>query len=496
MEREEAKRAFGSGELHLDLLSLDEKADLKMGNHLVNNLYTAIKAGQLYDPDNEGFSTKIDTLMGTLTALFKTEDSVSLEVYMHCLFFNRVKIRTEFQSYVHTKFIIETLKKRNAEGVFFAPDLTKEELSRFIQLLATAEQHGEISFEEFQDQLFAKGIVHIAIHEFSAATKRSAEERLMGIRRLAKRVFFQSIYNLKGVMFRGKTERRISIRRVRRLVQSIVDLIAEDESYLIGLTTMKNYDAYILNHSANVCILSVALGQRIGLEKDALKELGLAGLFHDLGKTALPSELLSSDPPGAGDERVLVGRHPQYGVEMLMEMKGLGELPVRAMKAILEHHLKFDLSGYPILSERKELDLFTRILAIANHFDRATTPHASQPQPATPDRVLIGMLERGGRDFDPVLVKLFVNAVGFYPIGSLVLLDSGELAVVVQAHADPAFLDRPIVKLIGNGYGVYGDGETVDLTEVHPKTDRYARTILKCLDPQKYNVNVFKLVAQ
>ncbi|MFQ6091451.1 MAG: HD-GYP domain-containing protein [bacterium] len=484
------------GGLQLGLLTLDEKADLKKGNRLINHLYTAIKAGQLYDPNNEGFSSQIDKLMDTLTTFFKTEDIVSLEVYMHCLFFNRVKIKTEFQNYIHTKFVIEVLKRRSTEGVFFRPGLTKKELSGFIRLLARRDRQEGISFEDFQEQLFAQNIVNISIHKFSAATKRSAEERLRGIRRQAKRTFFECIYNLKGIMFKGKSDQRICARRVMRLVQSIVDLIAEDESYLIGLTTMKHYDRYILNHSVNVCILSVVLGQRVGLEKDALRELGLAGLFHDLGKTCLPAEILSKGSPLNEDERALVERHPQYGVEMVMEMKSLGELPVRAMKAILEHHLRFNLSGYPDLSKREELDLFSRIVAIAEHFDVATTPQPFRPQTETADRVLIGMIERGGEEFDPILVKLFVNAVGVYPIGTLVGLDTGELAVVVQIHADPAFLDRPTVKLISDRSGAEIEGEAVDLREVNPRTGTHLRTIVKCLDPRKYGVNVFKVVAQ
>ena len=495
MDVETVHRKSESGKLHLDLLDFDEKSNLNNGNLLINYLHTSVKARKLYDSDNEGFQKQINKLMDTFTSLFQNEDVVSLEVYMHCLFFNRVKIKTEFQNYMHTKFIIDALKKRGTEGVFFNSGLTKEELSLFIHLLAH-EERPHLSFEEFQNQLGIRNIEHIIIHKFSAATKRSAEERLMGIRRQAKRTFFESIYNLHGIMFKGKSEQRISARRVKRLVQSVADLIAEDESYLIGLTTMKHYDKYILNHSVNVCILSVALGQRVGLEKDSLRELGLAALFHDLGKIPHYSEIHSKNTLTVEKEAELTERHPQYGVEMLMEMKSLGELPVRAMKAILEHHLKYDLSGYPSLSPRVELDLFSRIIAIADHFDTATTPQSSQPHPETPDRVLLDMIEKSGIDFDPFLVKLFVNAVGFYPIGSLVVLDSGELAVVVQTHGNQAFLDRPIVKVIADKYGAEMKGVSVDLSEKDPETDTYVRTIVRCLDPHKFNVNVFRAIAQ
>jgi HD-GYP domain-containing protein (c-di-GMP phosphodiesterase class II) len=495
MEAETVQRKSGSGRLHLDLLETDEKTNLKDGNLLISHLHSSVKARKLYDSDNEGFQKQVNKLMDTFTSLFQTEDYVSLEVYMHSLFFNRVKIKTEFQNYMHTKFIIEALKRRDTEGIFFDHALTKEELGSFIHLL-THEEGGAIIFEEFQKQLDLQNIKHITIHKFSAATKRSADERLMGIRRQAKRTFFESIYNLNGIMFKGRSEQRISARRVKRLVQSIADLIAEDESYLIGLTTMKHYDKFILNHSVNVCILAVALGQRVGLEKGALRELGLAALFHDLGKIPHYSEIYSKDTLSSEEEAELVEKHPQYGVEMLMEMKGLRELPVRAMKSILEHHVKYDMTGYPNLSPRGGLDLFSRIIAIVDYFDVATTPQPSPPHPETPDRVLLDMIAKSGTDFDPDLVKLFIKVVGFFPIGSLVVLNSGELAVVVQTHANPVFLDRPIVKVIAAKDGSEIKGKRVDLSEKNPVTDTYSYTIVKCLDPQKFKVNVFRAIAQ
>ena len=495
MKTEAVQRKSRLGNLHLDLLDTDEKVNLKNGNLLISHLHSSVKARKLYDSDNEGFQKQINKLMDTFASVFQTEDYVSLEVYMHSLFFNRVKIKTEFQNYMHTKFIIEALKRRETEGIFFDRGLTKEELDSFIYMF-THEEGSTLIFEEFQKQLDLQNIKHITIHKFSAATKRTAEERLMGIRRQAKRTFFKSIYNLNGIMFKGKSEQRISARRVKRLVQSIADLIAEDESYLIGLTTMKHYDKFILNHSVNVCILAVALGQRVGLEKDALRELGLAALFHDLGKIPHYSEIYSKDALSSEEKTELIEKHPQYGVEMLMEMKSLGELPVRAMKSILEHHLKYDMSGYPDLSPRRELDLFSKIIAIVDYFDVATTPQPSQPHTETPDRVLLDMIEKSGTDFDPILVKLFIKAVGFYPIGSLVVLDSGELAVVAQTHKNPMFLDRPVVRVIADKYGSEIRKKRVDLSEKNPVTDTYSYTIVRCLDPKKFNVNVFQAIAQ
>lgn len=496
MDSSEGQTTKKTGRLDLDHLSRDETVNIKTGNQLINYVHFSVKAARLYDENNEGFTSQIDKLMNTFESLFDKDDTISLEIYMSYLFFNRVKIKSEFKNYIHVRFIIDTLKKRNTEGLTFSPALTRTEISSFIRLLAQNDKQEEILFEDFQDQILTLNIDNISAQKFSETTKKAAEERLVGIRRQAKRVFFESMYNLKGIMHQGKSHPRTGARRIQRLAQSIVDLIAEDEPYLIGLTTMKHYDKYILNHSVNVCVLSVALGQRVGLEKNALKELGLAGLFHDIGKIPQASDVISDDELSDDDEKKLLECHPQYGVEMMMQMKGLGELPVRAMKAILEHHLNFDVSGYPTLSERKKPDLFSRIIAIADHFDVETTPNPSYSEPKTPDQVLLEMMEGRDKAFDPILLELFVNVIGVYPIGSLVALDTGEVGVVVQPHMDPKLSCRPTVKLICDGNGQTKREEMVDLTEMDSKTRKYSRTIVKCLDPWKYNIDVSKIIAQ
>src|SRR5512136_2346556 len=100
-----AKSIHEGGSLRLDNMVKEERTILRKGNALISHLYTAIKAGQLYDPNNEGYASQVKALMSTLVDLFRCEKAVSLEVYMHCLFFNRVKIKTEFQNYLHTRCI-------------------------------------------------------------------------------------------------------------------------------------------------------------------------------------------------------------------------------------------------------------------------------------------------------------------------------------------------------------------------------------------------------
>ena len=130
-------------------------------------------------------------------------------------------------------------------------------------------------------------------------------------------------------------------------MQGIVDQILNEETSLIGLTTIRDYDEYTFTHSVNVCIFSVALGKRLGLSKLQLYDLGMAALFHDIGKSRVPQDVLNKTSGLTDDEWRMIAAHPWLGVLALFQVRGAQELPYRSMVVAHEHHMKLDLTGYP-----------------------------------------------------------------------------------------------------------------------------------------------------
>jgi HD-GYP domain-containing protein (c-di-GMP phosphodiesterase class II) len=265
----------------------------------------------------------------------------------------------------------------------------------------------------------------------------------------------------------------------------------EDESILLGLTTIKNYDEYTYNHSVNVSIYSLAIGRRLGFSKETLTELGMTALFHDVGKSKIPKEVLNK--PGALDqaEWALMKKHPLTGVETVLNLKQLGEVNPKMVIGIFDHHLKYDLSGYPRLFQKKKVSLFGRILQIADAYDAMTTPRVYKKKPYTLDETLAIMLKDSGTHFDPTLLKIFIALVGAYPIGSLALLDTGELGIVYKPNPDPKRIERPQVILLPRGKKEEGKHQVVDLTEAD-HTGHFKRSIVKTLDPHQYNIDIAK----
>jgi putative nucleotidyltransferase with HDIG domain len=235
----------------------------------------------------------------------------------------------------------------------------------------------------------------------------------------------------------------------------------QEESALLGLANIKNYDEYTFNHSVNVAIYTIALGQRIGFSKKHLSYLGMAGLLHDVGKTKIPTEILNKTEKLTTQEWAVIRSHPVIGAEIVMRVKEWGELSTRMMDAAFEHHLKYDLTGYPKLARKRNTSLCGRIIALVDFYDALIRPRVYRSFPFVSEKILGLMLEKAGKDFDPALVKVFINMVGIFPLGTLVSLNTNEMGIVIQIQEDPELIDRPKVCLLHYSDGEYRKGRVV-----------------------------------
>jgi len=255
----------------------------------------------------------------------------------------------------------------------------------------------------------------------------------------------------------------------RRLVQRMVDLVEEDATTLVGLTTVKALAPHhgskvVRTHGVNVAVLSIVLGREGQLRRTDLAEVGLAAFLHDVGLDA------------TGDPDV----HALHGAECLLQL-GPVETVLRPALVALEHHVHEDALED---ASKVERDAVTRIVQIADAYDTLT---ACCGAGSRPDRVLRYLLDQGAKRFDPTLVKLLARALGVFPPGTVVRLDNGEVAVVLRSHRDPAHLDRPLVRVVRDAQGARHAGVvTIDLAE--RDAHGYVRRIAESLDPEPLGV--------
>jgi len=461
---------------------MKEKTTIKDAIDILYRFNWTIKIAKIYESNNLIFLRQIKSLLYLIQKAVEVDGEATFMLRQNTLFFNGIRLKFGFSSYFLLKFIINEFPKREIGILSFKTGLNEEELKNFIILFTKKGSKSKITLEDFLKGVKQYGIKHISIEKISPFDELSNEKKD------SAKIFFLSITHLKETFNKQEAKERLPLLTTRRLMQSIFNNITQNESFLYGLTTIKNFDEYTLNHSVNVCVLSISLGKRIGLDRNELIDLGMSAFFHDIGKLEIPKEILLKPGKLDKDERNIIEKHPYYGAEKLIELRELSRLPVRAIHVAMEHHTSDGHSGYPIYTEKKTINLFSKIVKIIDFFDAITTKRPYRKKDFTREEAINMMLEKSGTEFDPLILKVFVDMMGTCPIGTMVLLNSGEIAIVVEINQETVYMLRPKVKLITDEMGNKLDGEIVDLTEMDPKTNKYTRTIVKSLDHDKYDI--------
>jgi putative nucleotidyltransferase with HDIG domain len=226
----------------------------------------------------------------------------------------------------------------------------------------------------------------------------------------------------------------------RGLVEDVCDSVLRNPGALISLARLKTADTYTYMHSVAVCALMVSLSSQLGMDEQHTRDAGLAGLLHDIGKAKVPLSILNKPGKLTDQEFAIVRSHSEHGHAMLLECGDVGDA---VLDACLHHHEKMDGSGYPERLQGEGISRIARMAAICDVYD-AITSDRPYKKAWDPSEAVRRMAEWAGGHFDKSLFQAFVKSVGIYPVGSLVRLSSGRLAVVVEQS--PA-LTTPRVKV-------------------------------------------------
>lgn len=471
-----------------DTMQSTEGVLRQAGRDFLVHLYAALRNLKMYPVENEQVQRSLDELSAAANALLGIEGELEVRVHGEFIFVNGTRLRLSLDNFASFSHILSTLRHSGVGTVRVDGEVARQEWQVFVSLLLSfaSRDASPNKLSELQGKMQQGGIAHIHVEAPPEDDEDVDDEEQA--KEIAKRTYERTVQVTKEVVNSVRMGRSASVKKVKRAVQGIVDQVLKNEVSIVGLTTIRDYDDYTFVHSVNVTIFAVSIGKRLGLTKLQLFDLGLAALFHDVGKSRVPIQILNKPGALTDEDWRIMQSHPWLGVLTLFGLRGYGEIPYRAMIAAYEHHMKIDLTGYPKSIRPRELSVLSKIIAVADAFDAATSRRVYTGGAMEPADVLKELWGNPRRGQDPVLVKAFINLTGVYPVGTCVILDSYEVGIVHAANPDPAFLNRPLVRIVMTADGApMVPGEVVDLSDTDG-SGGFRRTIVKVTNPDKYGI--------
>lgn len=460
---------------------------------LLTLFFVLYKTARIVEENNATFKNQAAHFHENLSLLMKEPPRVIIKSISGRYFINEKMVRFDDQGLSGAASVLEEWKTLGIGGVTFLSDITLNEVEKFFTFIAQIKPNSE-NLESLSTQLKTHRMSNVQL--LSQVSESEPENLVSGearreFRKAARTTFFKAMSVVQEVMVNTMYNRDINISKTKRVVRSLIDQITRDESSIIELTAIKNYDDYTYAHCTNVCVYSLTLGVRLGLDRSRLSQLGFTALFHDIGKVKLPTDLIRKPDAYDEDDWIQMQRHPILGVKTILRNLKLDIHTARAARGALEHHINKDYTGYPTLSYKKlPLNLFSKIISIVDTFDALTSGRVYLKKSIEPEDVLKKMHYQMKIKFDEFLLKIFNDIIGIYPAGSLVLLTSDEIALVLTNNEhDKA---RPFVKVVGNKEGLLDNPEWVDLS----REENHHKKIVRRINPERYGLDIKDFVLQ
>src|SRR5258706_5217664 len=369
------------------------------------------------------------------------------------------------------------LRDSGIEKVTITRGITRDEIRAFVGILGDRTTQTPLP-----ELLTMRGVRHITV---GRVVVEDVSDEQAGIA-AAKRVYSTAVQTAETLWEAAKAGEQPDPGAARKIIDGLARLVTQDRTSLMALTALKKYDNYTFTHMVNVSALSMAQARSLNLDGALLREFGFAALMHDIGKVKTPLEVLNKPDKLSKDEFEIMKQHVVDGAHILRRTP---EMPALAPIVAFEHHLRQDLSGYPENIGSRKLNLCTMIVSIADVFDalRSNRPYR---QGLATVRIRSIMGEQGNPAFNQALLKRFVNLMGLFPIGTLVRLNTEELAVVTAEHPTDPF--RPQVKILMDKAGAVTEKPILSNTWERDERADYPYAVVDAIDPQSVTIDTLK----
>ncbi|OFV92091.1 MAG: hypothetical protein A3G76_08380 [Acidobacteria bacterium RIFCSPLOWO2_12_FULL_65_11] len=447
---------------------------LQLADELLRALTATLRAMQLYSKSHPIIARNVEALSGAIQLLHTLQPSLVIGLIGDEVIVDDLPVG-KADAY---GTVVRRLQQGGVERITIDRGMTRSELTTFIDAVAAVEQKEGGSTAAFPT------LAHIRIGRVTVGPRIEGNVSDMAE---IKRLYNDAVAAAQSIWDSATTEHKPDATVARTMIDGLAQAVAQNRTALLALTTLKNYDNYTFTHMVNVSILTMGQARGLGIDGSLLREFGLAGLMHDIGKVRTPAEILTKPDKLTEAEFAIMKRHVVDGAEILRKTP---DMPALAPVVAFEHHLRTDGSGYPERVRRPVLNVGTMLCSIADVYDAMRSVRAYQDSMPT-DRILAVLKRNDGLQFDQPLVRRFVQLIGIYPAGNLVRLTTGEVAVVRKVYAPDPYRPQVRVLISGNGQRLDIPYE-LNLWETSP--DRPSASVVAPLDPANYNFDPLMLM--
>jgi HD-GYP domain-containing protein (c-di-GMP phosphodiesterase class II) len=416
----------------------------------LKSLFSLLQVTRLYSLEHPSFKKALDRAYIDLKGILEERPELIIGIIGEEIAFEK---EIFFDLSKTLSPIILYLKDKGIEKMIFKRDLEEEELAKFVLFLITPKENLILNPEGY---FVKEGIRNIIVGKIG--------EEALNLSKHIPRIYKNSneliSHTLTGILENAAIDNLA----IRFTIGNIMDNLLSHYQEFLKLTTIKRYDLTTYSHLLNVCILSMYFTYKLGFSKKDILDVGISAIFHDIGKLYISRKILGKKGLLSDEEFTQVKSHTILGAEILLRyIDTLGILP---SVIAFEHHLKYNLSGYPKISFAQKPHIASLIVSICDVYD-ALFQRRSYKYDYSPDIIYDTMMKEKGTTFEPGLLGNFFKIMGIWPIGSVVELSDGRIARVLEQNQDAIFL--PMVEVI------YPDDkkEIIDLKEKDIKISHF-----------------------
>jgi len=378
----------------------------RYGKSFLTSFYILLRITGIYDSMNEAILNAARKLLVDMEPLLDETGETTVRVIEGSFYIEGTRVKAGVSDLGSFESLAEALRNKSIGALDFRTPLQAEDLIRFAYAIKEGLDAGGI-----QSSLESELVKGISVGGPVALQTEEAFD-MKDSREMAKAAYRKALSAVVEVDHSLKAGLRIKLKRVKRTLQLLVDCVFADREYLLRLTATAHQDRYYYFHPVNVSILSAALGKEIGLGRITLRTLALAAFFHDVGKTWVPAEILSKKTDFTKAEFELMKRHPLDGMKAMLKSFGLNEATILSMLVLWEHHVRLDHSGYPESALKRNPNLFSRIVSIADDYDSLVSGRVYERKRLSHDDALRMIYGGAGTLYDPVLARAFIEMFG------------------------------------------------------------------------------------